>query len=321
MQLKRIGRVLAALTLAAASLAGSLGDRSTLAPAALAPAAPAARTEVPPSDPSIRGVHLECGGAEAYVSVRWWDSEVVSVSYTINDTATSDGRTPKIRFTAESTGQAQTYGFDGSGWMVMPLTGTSHSGSLDSWNPSRVGYLLDLAVTLENGLDAESGNGCTTSKQIWNWGENALRLARLQEGTAYRLGGCAPYVHLDRSCLVRWSYSELPGFGTAPRDTRSQRTWLEGLATDGRQTKVDALEVGAADVQRGDLIYFDWENDDHIDHVAFYWSPGQVYDTSSPDRTAGVRAQSLTSGVAAVYRVTGVSLRPADTRPTGGELP
>jgi hypothetical protein len=252
-------------------------------------------------------VHLECGGAEAYVSVRWWDSEAVSVSYTINDTVTSDGLTPKIQLTAANTSRAQPYGFDGSGWMVMPLTDTSHSGSFDSWNPSQVGYVLNLAVTLENGLDSESGSRCTTRKQIWNWGENALRMARLQDGTAYGLGKCEPYVLIDRSCLVQWSYSELSGFGTTPRDTRSQRAWLEELATDGRQTKVDALKVGTTDVQRGDLIYFDWENDNHIDHVAFYWSPGHVYDISSPDRTAGVRAQSLISDVVAVYRVTGVS--------------
>ncbi|MEU4386202.1 NlpC/P60 family protein [Promicromonospora sp. NPDC023805] len=299
MQLKRIGRVLAALTLAAASLAGSLGAQSALAPAAQA--------EASSSDPSIRGVHLECGGAEAYVSVRWWDSGAVSVSYTINDTSTSDGLTPKIQLTAHNTSQAQPYEFDGSGWLVMPLADTSNSGGFGSWNPSQVGHVLDLAVTLKNGLDPESGDKCTASRQIWNWGQNALRVAQLQKGTAYRLGGCEPYVLLDRSCLVRRSYSGLSGFGTTPRDTRSQTTWLEALATDGRQTKVDALKVSAADVQQGDLIFYDWENDNHIDHVAFYWSPGHVYDTSSPDRAAGVRAQSLTSDVAAVYRVTGVS--------------
>lgn len=299
MRLKRIGRVLAAFTLAAASLAGSLGAQSALAPAAQA--------EASASDPSIRGVHFQCPGAEAYVSVRWWDSEVVSVDYTITNTNTSDGLTPKIQFTAHNTTQAQPYGFDGSGWKVMPLTDDEYSGSFGSWNPSEVGNILDLAVTLKNGLDSESGTKCTSSKQIWNWGENALRMAQLQEGTAYLLGGCEPYVLLDCSCLVQWSYSELSGFGTTPRDTRSQRTWLEGLATDGRQTKVDAIRVNAADIQQGDLIYYDWESNNHIDHVAFYWSPGYVYDTSSPDRTAGVRAQSLTSDVVAIYRVTGVS--------------
>ena len=300
MSLKRIGRVLAAFTLAAASLAGSLGAQSALAPAAQA--------EASPSDPSIRGVHLECGGAEVYVSVRWWDSEVVSVNYTLNDTKPADRLTPKVQFTAHNTAEFQHYGFDGSGWMVLPTTDNSHAGSFGSWNPSDVRYILDLAVTLKDGLDSETSSGkCTTGKQIWNWGENALRMAQLQEGTAYLLGGCEPYVLMDCSCLVRWSYSQLSGFGTPPRDTRSQQDWLEGLATDGRQTKVDAIRVNAADIQQGDLIYYDWESNNHIDHVAYYWSPGYVYDTSSPDRTAGVRAQSLTSDVVAIYRVTGVS--------------
>lgn len=299
MLIKKLGRVLAAFALVTMSVAGSLGAQSAVAPAAQA--------EASPSDPSIRGVHLQCGGAEAYVSVRWWDSEVVTVNYTITNTNTSDGLTPKIQFTAHNTTQAQSYGFDGSGWKVMPLTDGEFSGSFGSWNPSEVGYILDLAVTLKNGLDSESGTKCTSSKQIWNWGENALRMAQLQGGTEYALT-CQPYQLIDCSCLVQWSFSQLSGFGTPPRDSRSQKAWLADLASDGVQTKVDAIQVSIADIQQGDLIFFDWESNDYIDHVAFYWSEGYVYDARNPDTTTGVHAQQLRSSeVVAIYRVTGVS--------------
>lgn len=158
-------------------------------------------------------------------------------------------------------------------------------------------------------LDADDGSRstCTTSKRVWNWGKDALRSAQLQEGTPYGLG-CEPGERIDCSCLVQWSFTQLPGFGHFERDSRSQEAWLDGLANDGRRTKVDAIRVSIADVQRGDLIFSTIDADPVVDHVAFYWSEGYVYDAPGPSSPAGLHARQLRSPeVVAVYRVIGVS--------------
>ncbi len=155
--------------------------------------------------------------------------------------------------------------------------------------------------------DDGSRSTCTTSKKVWNWGRHALRMAQLQEGTPYGLG-CEPGELIDCSCLVQWSFTRLPGFGSFERDSRSQQAWLDGLASDGRRTKVDAIRVGIADVQRGDLIFSTIDSDPAVDHVAFYWSKGYVYDAPGPSSPTGLHARQLRSPeVVAVYRVTGVS--------------
>lgn len=331
MLVTKLGRALAGFALLTGALVGTLGTFNTFgllsalgtdsAPAPTAPARAGARVAVapeareapePPSDPSIRDVRLRCGGARASVSVRWWDSDVVSVDYTVRDRDRSDGRTPKVRFTAHDTSRGQSYELDTDGrkagrWKVMPAAADVHSGSLAPWNPSGVGHVLYLAVTLENGLDGEPGTTCTTSKRIWNWGANALRTAQLQEGTPYG-PACEPYAVVDSSCLVRWSFSELPGFGSFERGSRSQEAWLEDLASDGRRTRVDAIRVSLAEVQRGDLVFSAFDSGPGADHVSFYWSEGYVYGARDLNSPAGLHAQELRPAeVAAVYRITGVS--------------
>ncbi len=299
-----IARTLPALAVITASLLGGVAATTTSTAAAA------------DTDMTISGVPVECGGAQAFVSVRFWNARQMYIRYTLNNTNDSDGKTPKILFTADNNYQPQLN--HGSGWLTVPSGKRSVSGDF-SWDPSSIGLVHNLMVTVKNGTD-EEGSSCTVTKRIWNYSQLARRIAEFQAGDPYGLGYEGPN-RFDCSGLVLYGYENInSGYGpeifpdfentlgvrTAEAEMYKFRQW----ANDGRRTQYDAISVPASERQPGDLVFYDWADYPRAaDHVAFWAGDGKVFDGYTDGVPMGEHVESdfWRSRIASTYRIVGVS--------------
>jgi len=86
---------------------------------------------------------------------------------------------------------------------------------------------------------------------------------------------------VDCSGLVMWSYNK--SAGASQYLAKSNPIYNEGA--DG-QYRNNSSPIDAASIQAGDLLFFDWDNDGYMDHVAMYAGGDDVVNASSP--TAGI---------------------------------
>jgi murein DD-endopeptidase len=107
-------------------------------------------------------------------------------------------------------------------------------------------------------------------------GDRAAALAAQQVGKPYRYGGATPSSGFDCSGLVQFSYRQA---GVAvPRSTAEQRR--------------ASTQVRAAELKRGDLVFFDQEGKKNS-HVGIYLGGGEF--VHAPSSSKHVRRDRLDS--------------------------
>lgn len=273
-------------------------------------AAPATPAHAVLGNPSIT-VDVGCAGARATIQVNWLSSDELNVYWEIKDTA-GDGKFPVLRLYAHNASGNDYYTF-GNGTEHLKVTGglnDQSAGHIWNWNPS-IGHVLALRVFVKNGLE-DQGTSCEQTKAIKNLAKNAYRHATTRIGSPYIFGEEGPDT-FDCSGLVHWSYLQVANFPdwNGHRSSLSMYNWLNDMASDNGGTpwqELDAIRVPAADLQVGDLIFYNqpW-NSGTVDHVSFYAGDGKTLDAQ---RVPGVsrHAENLGEHVVARFRIVGVAV-------------
>lgn len=146
------------------------------------------------------------------------------------------------------------------------------------------------ALTLGLAGPASAGSGQCTGTTA----ERALCIASKQQGDRYVWGSNGP-TSFDCSGLVYYSYKQA---GVRWGDMTAAGQYQYG-AEKGWQ-------VSTAHLKPGDLLYFDWNGDGHIDHTGIYAGKGNMVAASS---TSGkVKTTKLTSYYTS--RMLGKAVRP-----------
>ncbi|GAB3941304.1 hypothetical protein GCM10029976_060380 [Kribbella albertanoniae] len=257
---------------------------------------------------------VECPGASAFIQVDWLGPNRVTVRWSIEDTGTAAGWSPVLRINAIGSNNVNTPMIFPSGDTFFVLrAGNGHSevGLEADWNPENIADLNHLKVKVQNGTSAQDpeGNGCTESRNIFNWTRIAYDNAWSQRDKQYRFGNLGPDYGLgpnyyDCSGLTLTSYDKIPlfpGFGNV-RTADSIHNWA---ASHTSPAKVYAKRVDRADAKVGDLFFYNTDGDSAVDHVDFYAGNNEAY--GALNETLGLTTHPMWSGVVGIYRILGVS--------------
>lgn len=274
---------------------------------------PAAPAHAELANPTIT-LSAGCSGAHVDIQINWLGPEKMNVFWRLKDTA-ADGKTPVMRLVATSpSGGNALYTFPSTGLTVLRApggSGTVISGTAWDWNPP-IQYVNSVKVVVSNGTEPE-GLKCSHARRVFNFAQHAYRQATSRIGDRYEFGDEGPST-FDCSGLVWWSFNQVsnfPGF-SGNRSALQMYNWVKDMASDNASTPwraIDAIRVSRADLQVGDLIFYNqpasWDPDP-IDHVGFHAGSGNVLDAQ---RARGVsrHAENLGEHIVAYYRLVGVT--------------
>ncbi|MGC4896277.1 C40 family peptidase [Micromonospora sp. DT31] len=251
-----------------------------------------------------------CPGAWADLQINWRSTQEANVYWELKDTL-DDGKTPGMTLRAENPTGGENYLFDGLGWLrATGGRGTVVKGAAWEFNPDSIGLINSLQFVVANGLGGEE-RACTEVKHVYNYGKNAYRIATSMIGTPYVLGGDSSG-GLDCSGLVQWAFNHVDNFpGLSSNDTAEEMyEWARARADGNGSTpwgRLDAMKVGPADLEVGDLIFYDLPDMPRsIDHVGFYAGGDQVLD-ALPGRGVTKHTDGLASYRVGQFRIQGVS--------------
>ncbi|MFB6723362.1 NlpC/P60 family protein [Kribbella sp. NPDC056345] len=257
---------------------------------------------------------VECPGASAFIQVDWLGPNRVTVRWSLEDTGTAAGFSPVLRINAIGSNNVDTpMIFPGGNtyYVLRSGNGTSEVGLEGDWNPENIADLNHLKVKVQNGTTAQDpgDDGCTKSRNIFNWTRIAYNNAYIERDKQYRFGDQAPDYGLgpnyyDCSGLTLTSYDKIPlfpGFGSV-RTSDSIYRWA---TTHTSPAKVYAKRVDRADAKVGDLFFYNLDGDSLIDHVDFYAGNNEAYGALNED--LGLATHPMWSGVVGIYRILGVS--------------
>lgn len=247
------------------------------------PAAQAA--ELAPMSNPAQEIVVNCGNAEARIQVNW-GVDSVTLRYRLHDLA-NDGKSPVLKIAAVTgNGGTASYVFD-NGTVTYARTAGEGYGywyGENGWNPGNIGSINHLNIKVSNGTSGEDPTPCTKYANLYNWARLGYVNALEKAGLGYRFGWSGPDYY-DCSGLVDTSYSEVANFPGFPyRPSEAMYNWAQ---TATSQAKLYAQKVPYADLKVGDLIFYDTDNDGHVNHVATYAGGGQVFDGYDPDVPIG----------------------------------
>jgi cell wall-associated NlpC family hydrolase len=163
--------------------------------------------------------------------------------------------------------------------------------------------LIGGALFGVSSLASAAGKSCNSGTA----GERAVCRAEQQIGDRYAWGAEGPN-SFDCSGLVHYAYK---GTGAS-----LARTTAEAQSHKGKTVSVKNL-------QKGDLLYFDWNNDGNVDHVGIYAGKGKMVHASSG--SGKVKKVALSSyykqHLDTAKRISPTKPKDDPKKPSGGESP